>query len=107
MSTRTPTISPPHHNVPVSLTSFVGGESEADAVGERLLRPDIRLLTLTCPGGIGKTRLSLHVAAGLLARFPSGVCFVELAPIIAPNLVASAVARALGVQDAGGRPLVD
>ena len=86
-STRTPSVNPPRHNLPASLTTFIGRESEVDAIGERLLRAAVRLLTLTGPGGTGKTRLSLQVAAELLAHFPSGVYFVSLAPIIAPNLV--------------------
>ena len=64
----------------------------------------MRLLTLTGPGGTGKTRLALQAAAELIDEFPDGVCFVALAPITDPALVAPAIAAALGVREAGGQP---
>jgi predicted ATPase/class 3 adenylate cyclase len=93
------------NNLPVQLTSFVGREAEIRAVGELLDRA--RLVTLTGPGGTGKTRLALQVAAERLTRYADGVFFVELAPIGDPELVASAIASALSVREAGDRPLLD
>ena len=90
------------NNLPTQLTSFVGREAEVAAVAE-LLRT-ARLVTLTGPGGTGKTRLSLQVAAEIADRFPDGVTWVPLAEIADADLVPSQIATALGVQDAGGRP---
>ena len=95
----------PRHNLPRPLTSFVGREGELAAVGARLADPAAPLLTLTGPGGVGKTRLALRAAADALDRFRDGVWLVDLAPVADPALVPSAVARTLGVQEAAGRPL--
>jgi predicted ATPase/DNA-binding NarL/FixJ family response regulator len=86
----------------VQLTSFVGRTRE---VGEaRALLRRTRLLTLTGPGGIGKTRLALEVAAELVADYPQGVWFVDLAPLDDPTLVAGAIAEAGGVPERLGVP---
>jgi predicted ATPase/class 3 adenylate cyclase len=92
-------------NLPQQLTSFVGREAEITEV-ERLLG-QTRLLTLTGPGGSGKSRLALRVAADLLPQYRDGSCFVDLAPVTDPALVPAAVANALGVQETAGRPILD
>src|SRR5690349_5408201 len=100
-------------NLPLPPTPLIGRRSEVAAVVALLVRPDVRLVTLLGPPGIGKTRLGLQVAAHLLtepaanseAAFPDGVCFVPLAPISDPALVLSALAQALEVQGATTQPL--
>jgi predicted ATPase/class 3 adenylate cyclase len=92
-------------NLPPQLTSFVGREQEVAEV-EGLL-DQTRLLTLTGPGGSGKSRLALAVAADLLPRYRDGACFVDLAPVTDPALVPAALAKALGVPEAPGRPILD
>ena len=95
------------NNLPAQVTSFVGRERELRYVVETLSQSgqDVRLLTLTGPGGTGKTRLSLQAAAALLDQFPDGVWFVELAPVSDPALVAQTIASALRLREAAGRPL--
>jgi predicted ATPase/class 3 adenylate cyclase len=93
------------NNLPLQLTSFVGREREM-AEANRLLSQS-RLLTVTGPGGTGKTRLSLQVAADLLDAFEDGVWLVELAPLSDPALVPQAVATALHVREQPGRALAD
>jgi class 3 adenylate cyclase len=94
------------HNLPTQLTSFVGRQRELAQAAELLARS--RLLTLTGPGGSGKTRLSLQLAAESTDHFPQGVFFVSLAPLFQPELVPSAIVQALGLQDAGeSRPRSD
>jgi predicted ATPase/DNA-binding XRE family transcriptional regulator len=85
-------------DLPSQLTTFIGRERELEEVRHRLLHPDVRLLTLTGPGGVGKTRLGLEVAGQVLDQFVDGVCFVALAPISDPALVPSAIAQALQVK---------
>lgn len=91
-------------NVPAVLTSLIGRKEEQTAARDALLQPNVRLLTLTGPPGIGKTRLALEVASGLVEHFEDGVFWVELAAVVDPELVPATVARALGVKQAAGSP---
>jgi len=93
------------NNLPKRLTTFLGREREIGEVSA-LLRAS-RLLTLTGPGGTGKTRLSLEVAKREMDRYPDGVFFVELAPISDAELVAPTVAQTLGLPDRGGRTAIE
>ena len=90
-------------NLPVQRTRFVGRDAELAAVKDLLLRADVRLVTLTGPGGIGKTRLGLEAAGGLAEQFPGGVYFVSLAPVNDPGLIASVIGQALGVREMKGQ----
>ncbi len=89
-------------SLPVFLTSFVGREDEIALATSLLQRPEVRLLTLTGPGGIGKTRLAVEIAAASGAHFPDGVTFVSLASIQDPSMVMMAVAAALGLHESDG-----
>ena len=93
--------------LPVRLTRLVGRERELAAICDVLQQDDVRLLTLTGPGGVGKTHLALQSAADVADDFPDGVRFVDLAPITEPDLVASTIAHVLGVRDAGNEPVAD
>ncbi len=95
-----------HTNLPAQLTALIGREQEVVAVATLLRRSNVRLVTLTGPGGVGKTRLSLQAAAELVDDFAHGVYFVDLAPIREPNLVTSAIAATLRVRESGGQPLL-
>lgn len=89
----------PAHNLPAQLTSFVAREAEVTAVQHLLQGDAARLVTLTGPGGIGKTRLSLAIATRCLAHFRDGVFFVSLAPIHEAALVLPTIAQTLGVRE--------
>jgi len=95
------------HNLPAQLTPLVGREQEVAAVCALLRHPEVRLVTLTGTGGVGKTRMGLEVGTNLLDDFADGVCFVPLAPISDANLVIPTIARALGIKEAGERTLAD
>ncbi len=84
------------HNLPLQLTSFLGREGELSQI-KRLLKEN-RLMTLTGPGGVGKTRLSLELAAQVLEDFPDGVWFVELALVNEAEAIPQMVAKAIGLQ---------
>ena len=93
------------NNLPTQLTTFVGREKE---LGEAVaLLKATRLLSLTGPGGTGKTRLSLQVAAAAADAFPDGIWFVPLEPVRDPPLVIPTIARALGLADSRNRPAID
>jgi predicted ATPase/DNA-binding CsgD family transcriptional regulator len=95
------------HNLPAQLTSLIGREHERQAVCTLLRRLEVRLVTLTGPGGVGKTRLGLQVATDLLDDFVDGVFFVSLAASSDSDLVAATIARALGIKETGERSLFD
>jgi predicted ATPase len=92
-------------SLPKPLTSFIGREREL-AQAKRLLA-DSYLVTLTGPGGSGKTRLCIALAAAVAGDYPDGVYFVPLAPVRDPGLVPSTIARSIGLQDARDRPLME
>src|SRR5215218_4985898 len=93
------------NNLPTQPTPLVGREREVAQVCERLRSPAVRLLTLTGPGGTGKTRLGLQAAAELIDEFEGGTFFVPLAPITNPALVAPTIARVLGLTETGDQTL--
>jgi predicted ATPase len=87
-------------NLPIPATPFLGREREIDQIAALLLRPDVRLVTLTGPGGSGKTRLALQAAAAAADHYDRGVWWVPLASIGDPALVESTASQALGSKDA-------
>jgi predicted ATPase/class 3 adenylate cyclase len=103
------------NNLPLQTTALLGREREVADARDRLLQPEVRLLTLTGPGGTGKTRLSLQVAAELIDHpsagseqgFADGVFFVPLAPISDPALVPATIAQVLEIREIGRRPVLD
>src|SRR6266480_1464283 len=95
------------YNLPVQPTRLIGREREVAAVQQLLQREDVRLLTLTGPGGSGKTRLGLHVAAELSDHFTGGISFVNLAPISDAELVVPTIAQTLGVKESPTRSMVE
>ncbi|BDI23474.1 hypothetical protein L3i23_22500 [Herbiconiux sp. L3-i23] len=99
-----PLVSAPE--LPAPLTETIGREREIAAVADLLTGP-ARLVTLTGPGGVGKTRVALEVARTLRSEFPGGVAFVPLGAVTDPGLVDSVVAGALGVRNTGDLPLRD
>ncbi len=93
-------------NLPFPPTTLIGRAQECAALVHLLRRSETHLVTLTGPGGIGKTRLGLQVAAELIDDFPDGVYFVDLAPLRTPTLVSSAIAQTLGLRETADQPLV-
>src|SRR3989440_10771498 len=93
------------NNLPIQPTPFIGREKEVVAVTQSLRRPDVRLMTLSGPAGVGKTRLALQVAAELSDEFTDGVFVVALAPVNAPEQVLSAMTQTLGISESSDLPL--
>jgi non-specific serine/threonine protein kinase len=96
---------PRHHNLPAPLSTFIGRETEITELKQRLTTE--RLLTLTGPGGCGKTRLAIRVASDLLAEYADGVWLAEFAPITDTVLVPQIVASTVGIQEQMERTLTD
>ncbi|MGQ0548412.1 MAG: tetratricopeptide repeat protein [Armatimonadota bacterium] len=95
------------HRLPLQPTKLIGREQEVAAVRQRLRSDTVRLLTLTGPPGVGKTRLAIEVAGGLAEAFEQGIAFIDLTPISDPSLVSAAVAQALGIQPEAEQTLDD
>jgi hypothetical protein len=94
-------------NFPLQSTSFVGREIEVSALRDLLRDEHVRLVTLTGPGGTGKTRLALQAASGLESNFRSGTFFIDLAESSSPEMVVSKIARTLGVRESSSQSLFD
>ena len=95
------------HNLPAQLTPLIGREQEVAAACALLRQPEVRLLTLTGTGGVGKTRLGFEVASEMIDDFADGACFVSLAPISDPDLVLPTIAQTLGLRELGDQPFVE
>ena len=94
-------------SLPVTSTTLIGRDQDVVEVSKLLAKPEVRLVTLTGPGGIGKTRLAIAVGEQLDDRYPQGTVFVPLASIAQPELVAPRIAEAVGVTIEGVRPPLD
>jgi predicted ATPase/class 3 adenylate cyclase len=95
------------NNLPVQFTPLIGREQEVAAVQQLLQREHVRLVTLTGPGGTGKTRMALQVAAELCDLFTDGAYFVNVAPLSDPEFVAPTIAQTLGIREAAGQSLLE
>ncbi|MCK5438712.1 MAG: protein kinase, partial [Gemmatimonadetes bacterium] len=103
----TVTLDSERSNLPTPATPFIGRQFELDALTDLLRREDVRLVTLTGPGGIGKTRLSLQVAADVMDEYEHGVNFVDLAAIADPERVPSTIAGVLNIAEIADEEIVE
>jgi predicted ATPase len=97
----------PQHNLPSQVTPFIGRQKELAATTELLKKDESRLVTLTGPGGTGKTRLAVQAGRNLIDRFKDGVYFVDLAPVREPEAALAAIGNTIGIRESGNRPLID
>lgn len=95
------------HNLTIPATTFVGRHRELSSIKAMLERPDVRMISLTGVGGVGKTRIAQKIAMDVIPLFRGGVWFVDLAPLRDASLVGSSIARTLGVQEARNQPLLE
>jgi predicted ATPase/class 3 adenylate cyclase len=95
------------NNLPLQPTPFIGREKALAVVAELISRQNVRLLTLAGPGGVGKSRIALQVAAEVIDSFADGVFFVDLAATTDPSVVISDIARTMGAKEAGDQSLSD
>ena len=95
------------NNLPTQTSTFVGRDAELAQIGSRLADEAVRLLTLTGPGGTGKTRLALRAAADEIDRFEDGVFVVDLSAVRAAEDVPTSIARAIGLSEPGGQALLE
>ena len=105
----TPPMATPHvaSSIPVNVRPIVGRTVDLQSAADLLMRDAVRLVTVTGPGGTGKTRLAVELAHKLDPNFPDGVFFVDLAAVRSPDQVLPTVARALGVLESSGRTIID
>ncbi len=96
-----PEVMPQPSTLPMPATPLVGRERELEGLKTLLAEDDVRLVTLVGPGGVGKTRLALEVARGLVQSFSDGICFISLASVHDPDLVVPSIASALGLRSGG------
>jgi predicted ATPase len=94
---------PRSNNLPVQRSTFIGRDHEVSALRELVRRKDVRIVTLTGPGGIGKSRLALQVASKSLTDFQGGVCFVALSGVTAWEDTIPAISQAIGVRETGNQ----
>jgi predicted ATPase/class 3 adenylate cyclase len=93
------------HNLPIQPTTLLGRQTQVEALSEWLRRPEVRLVTVTGAGGMGKTRLALQVAAELVEDFPDGVWFIRLSRLVDFELVLQTIAQTLGLKEILGQPI--